>query len=62
MLLEGLGQLKKSNDLIGNRTRYRQDCSIVPQNVLISIRNALAYGLQRISSLVAGLYQRVGTI
>jgi hypothetical protein len=30
VLLEGY-QLKKSNDLIGNRTRDLQDCSIVPQ-------------------------------
>jgi hypothetical protein len=29
--LEGLGQLKKSNDLIGYRTRDLQACSIVPQ-------------------------------
>jgi hypothetical protein len=29
--LEGLGQLKKSNDLIGNRTRDLPTCSIVPQ-------------------------------
>jgi hypothetical protein len=29
--LEGLGQLKKSNDLIGNLTRYLPACSIVPQ-------------------------------
>jgi hypothetical protein len=30
-MLEGLGQLKKINDLIGNRTRYLAACSIVPQ-------------------------------
>jgi hypothetical protein len=29
--LEGLGQLKKSNDLIGTRTSYLPACSIVPQ-------------------------------
>jgi hypothetical protein len=29
--LEGLGQLEKSNDLIGNRTRDLPDYSIVPQ-------------------------------
>jgi hypothetical protein len=29
--LEGLGQLKRSNDLIGKRTRDLQACSIVPQ-------------------------------
>jgi hypothetical protein len=29
--LEGLGKLKKSNDLIGTRTRYLPTCSIVPQ-------------------------------
>jgi hypothetical protein len=29
--LEGLGQLKKSNDLIGNRTSDLPACSIVPQ-------------------------------
>jgi hypothetical protein len=29
--LEGLGQLKKSNDLIGYRTRDLPACSIVPQ-------------------------------
>jgi hypothetical protein len=31
VLLEGLGQMKKSKDLIGNRTRYLPACSIVPQ-------------------------------
>jgi hypothetical protein len=31
MLLEGLGQLKKSNDLIGDRIRDLPACSIVPQ-------------------------------
>jgi hypothetical protein len=31
MRLERLGQLKKSNDLIGNRTRDLPACSIVPQ-------------------------------
>jgi hypothetical protein len=29
--LEGLGHLKKSNDLIGTRTRDLPVCSIVPQ-------------------------------
>jgi hypothetical protein len=29
--LEGLGQLKKFSDLIGNRTRDFPACSIVPQ-------------------------------
>jgi hypothetical protein len=29
--LEGLGELKKPNDLIGNRTRDFPACSIVPQ-------------------------------
>jgi hypothetical protein len=29
--LEGLGKLKKFNDLIGNRTRDLPSCSIVPQ-------------------------------
>jgi hypothetical protein len=29
--MEGLGQLKKSNDLIRNRTRDFPACSIVPQ-------------------------------
>jgi hypothetical protein len=29
--LEGLGQLRKSNDLIGNRTHDLPACSIVPQ-------------------------------
>jgi hypothetical protein len=31
VLLEGLGQLKKSSDLIGNRTRDLPACSMVPQ-------------------------------
>jgi hypothetical protein len=31
MRLEGLGQLKKSNDLIEIRTRDLPACSIVPQ-------------------------------
>jgi hypothetical protein len=34
--LEGLGKLKKSGDLIGNRIRYLSVCSIVPQNVQIN--------------------------
>jgi hypothetical protein len=32
--LEGLGQLKKSNDIIGVRTREIPACSIVPQDEL----------------------------
>jgi hypothetical protein len=35
MQLEGLGQLKKSNDLIGNRTRDLPACSIVPQPTML---------------------------
>jgi hypothetical protein len=31
VLLEGLGKLKKSNDLLRNRTHYFLPCSIVPQ-------------------------------
>jgi hypothetical protein len=31
MRLEGLGKLKKSNDLIGIRTRDLPACSVVPQ-------------------------------
>jgi hypothetical protein len=34
--LEGLGQLKKSNDLIRNRIRVLPACSIVPRNSEIS--------------------------
>jgi hypothetical protein len=34
--LEGLGQLKNSNDLIGNRTRELPACSIVPQRTTLS--------------------------
>jgi hypothetical protein len=33
--LEGLGKLKKSNDLIGNRTRDLLACSIMPQPTTI---------------------------
>jgi hypothetical protein len=33
--LEGLGQLKKYNDLIGNRTRDLPTCSIVPQQTTL---------------------------
>jgi hypothetical protein len=29
--LEGLGELEKSNDLVGNRTREFMACRIVPQ-------------------------------
>jgi hypothetical protein len=29
--LQGLGKLKKSSDIIGNRTRGLPPCSIVPQ-------------------------------
>jgi hypothetical protein len=39
--LEGLGRLKKSNDLIGNRTLDLPACSIVPQFRSSSARNAL---------------------
>jgi hypothetical protein len=35
MHLEGLGQLKKFNDLIGNQTRDLPDCSIVPQPTML---------------------------
>jgi hypothetical protein len=34
MRLEGLGQLKKSND-IGNRTRHLPACNIVPQSTTL---------------------------
>jgi hypothetical protein len=34
--LEGLGQLKISNDLKGNRTRDLPACSIVPQLSYVS--------------------------
>jgi hypothetical protein len=33
--LEGLGQLKKSNDIIGKRTRDLPVCSIVPQSTAV---------------------------
>jgi hypothetical protein len=33
--LEGLGKLKKSNDLIGNRNRDLPACSIVPQPITL---------------------------
>jgi hypothetical protein len=33
--LEGLGKLKKSNDLIGNRTRDLPACSILPQTTTL---------------------------
>jgi hypothetical protein len=35
--LEGLGQLKKSNDLIGNRTRDLLACSKLPQPTTLCI-------------------------
>jgi hypothetical protein len=35
MRLEGLGQSKKSNDVIGNRTRYLQAYNIVPQQTML---------------------------
>jgi hypothetical protein len=35
MRLEGLGQLKKSNDLLGNGTRDLPTCSIVPQPTML---------------------------
>jgi hypothetical protein len=35
--LEGLGQLKKSNDLIGNRTRDLSACSIVLQPTIAPV-------------------------
>jgi hypothetical protein len=34
--LEGLGELKKSNDLIGTRTRILPTCSIVPHPTTLS--------------------------
>jgi hypothetical protein len=33
--LEGLGKLKKSDDLIGNRTHYLPACNIVPQPTML---------------------------
>jgi hypothetical protein len=38
MQLEGLGQLKRSSNLVGNRTRDLPACSIVPQ--LIKLQRA----------------------
>jgi hypothetical protein len=35
VLLEGLGKLKKSIDLIENRTRDLPSCSIVPQPTML---------------------------
>jgi hypothetical protein len=52
VLLEGLGKLKKSNDLIGNRTRDFPACSIVPQPT------TLAYG----SDYVSRLYRHTITV
>jgi hypothetical protein len=45
--LEGLGHLKKSNDLIGNRTRELPTHSIVPQaTTLARAPNAVKYNSQ----------------
>jgi hypothetical protein len=41
--LEGLGQLKKSNDLNGNRTRDLRACSIVPHERKLPSRNLRHY-------------------
>jgi hypothetical protein len=42
--LEGLDKLKKSNDLIGNRTRDIPGCSIVPQPTMLLRTPDTAYG------------------
>jgi hypothetical protein len=34
MLLEGLGKLKKSKDIIGNQKNILTVCSIIPQTTL----------------------------
>jgi hypothetical protein len=35
--LEGLGKLKKFNDLIGSQTRDLPACSIAPQSSMLSV-------------------------
>jgi hypothetical protein len=47
MGLEGLGKLKNSTDLIGNRTRDLPACSIVPQQITLT----LAPNIQLVTTL-----------
>jgi hypothetical protein len=49
--LELLGKLKKSNDLIGNRTRDLPACSIVPQPTKLP-RDLEAYLLTNITLIL----------
>jgi hypothetical protein len=54
--LEGLGKLKKSNDLIGNRIRDLPPCSIVPQPITILLPRS-AKSLQKF--YVENTYRRL---
>jgi hypothetical protein len=44
MRLEGLGKLKKSNDLIGIRTRDLPACSVVPQPTTLPLDPRVSNG------------------
>jgi hypothetical protein len=57
VLLEGSGQLKKSNDLIGNRTHDLPPCSIVPQPTTV-LRVPLFRVLQTLGRAIAQAVSR----
>jgi hypothetical protein len=54
--LEGLGKLKISNDLIGNRTRDLPACSIVPQQTMLvgDLKSLIILILQLMNLAVQG--------
>jgi hypothetical protein len=57
--LEGLGQLEKSNNLIGDRTRDLPACSKVPQtNTLPRVSEFPSYWVINLHLLCYGLYFR----
>jgi hypothetical protein len=49
--LEGLGQLKKSNDIIVNRTRDFPACSMVPQQTTLPRSNSHKMPIVRMSNM-----------
>jgi hypothetical protein len=49
--LEGLGQLKKSNDLIGNRTRHLLAYSIMPEPTMLPCVLSGRWGEEKILPL-----------
>jgi hypothetical protein len=57
--LEGLRQLKKSNDLIGNRTRFLPAFSIVPPPTTLPLQHTNISGHMLIQNIFLVLYVEV---